>query len=89
MAWDKPVRCMVGEDGKTVRVQCNARRTARLSLVAERGNHSREIDHTKPCDTVEPVDAYKRLAKDGAKMVQGIAEAPPGYARAAWDAPIR
>jgi hypothetical protein len=84
MAWDKPVRCMVGEDGKTVRVQCETREGQLVCLWSpNEAITGGEIDHTKPCDTVEPVDAYKRLAKDGAKMVQGIAEAPPGYARAA------
>lgn len=83
LAWDKPVRCITNEKGAVVRVQCETRDNQLVCLKAPNDSpYGGEVDHTKPCDSVEPVDALKKLEKDGAKMVTAVAEAPPGYARA-------
>lgn len=84
MAWDKPVRCMTGEDGKNVRVQCETKDGQLTCLYAPNESiMGGEIDHTQGCDSPESVDAFRKLAQDGAKMVAATAETPPGYARAA------
>ncbi|MEZ4307519.1 MAG: hypothetical protein R3F14_05665 [Polyangiaceae bacterium] len=85
IAWDKPIRCMKGEDGKTVRVQCETGKDGKMTcLVApDEGKYGGELDRTQPCETIESLEAYRGLAKDGAKIVPAMAEAPPGYARAA------
>lgn len=81
--WNKPVRCLYTEEGKTIRVQCEKKGEQTICLVApNEGTYGGEIGHTKECESNEPPDAYKRLAAEGAKLVPAIAEAPPGYARA-------
>jgi len=83
IAWDKPVRCMAKDDGKVVRVQCETRNNQLVCLEApNEPSQGGELDHIKPCDTVEPAEALKKLAGEGAKMVPALAEAPPGYERA-------
>lgn len=84
LSWDKPIRCMTGPDGKTVRVQCETKDGQLVCLVAPNESPSGgEIDHAKPCDTTEAEGAYKKLSAEASKMVPAVAEAPPGYARAA------
>lgn len=84
ISWDRPVRCMSNEEGKTVRVQCETKGSELVCLVASNeAKYGGELGRTKECESYEPVDAYRKLLKDGAKMVDALAEAPPGYARAA------
>ncbi|MBK8251379.1 MAG: hypothetical protein IPK82_01760 [Polyangiaceae bacterium] len=84
LAWDKPVRCLTDNNGKVVRVQCETKGDQTECLVTpNESKYGGEIDRAKPCDTVEPEGAYERLAKDGTKFTPALAEAPPGYARAA------
>jgi hypothetical protein len=84
IAWDRPVRCMTNEEGKTIRVQCQAKEAEMVCLVApNEAKYGGDLNRTKECESFEPVEAYRKLAKDGARMVDALAEAPPGYARAA------
>jgi hypothetical protein len=84
LSWDKPIRCMTDEAGKIVRVQCDTKEGKLVCLVAPNEQpYGGDIDHTKECESVESADAFKKLSLDGARMVPAIAEAPPGYARAA------
>ncbi len=83
--WEKPVRCMTNEEGKTVRVQCQTKDAELVCLVAPNElKYGGELNRAKDCESFEPVQAYQKLKQDGARMVQdALAEAPPGYARAA------
>lgn len=85
LAWDKPVRCMTNEAGKAVRVQCETKDSQLTCLVApNEAKYGGDLNRTKECESFEPVEAYRKLVKDGARMVENaLAEAPPGYARAA------
>lgn len=85
LSWEKPVRCMTNEEGKTVRVQCETKDDELVCLVASNeAKDGGELNRIKECESVESVDAYKKLVQEGAKMVRGaVAETPPGFARAA------
>jgi hypothetical protein len=85
LSWDRPVRCMTNEEGKTIRVQCETKAGQLTCLVASNeAKYGGDLGRTKECESFEGVEAYKKLVKEGAKMVEGaVAEAPPGFARAA------
>jgi hypothetical protein len=83
--WDKPVRCIEGPDGKTLRVQCTrgaGATNAEECLVAP--NHDmfgEPVQRVKDCDSREDNAAYRRLLTSGARIVPAMAEAPLGYDR--------
>lgn len=82
--WDRPVRCMTTEDNKSVRVQCETKGKEVVCLVApNEGQHGGELNRTKECESFEAAEAYQALVKGGAKIVNAVAETPPGYERAA------
>lgn len=85
LSWDKPVRCILDDENKVVRVQCETQRGELVCLVAPNESpYGGDVDRTRICEGgVEPQDAWKTLKKDGAKVVAAIAEVPPGFARAA------
>jgi hypothetical protein len=83
LKWGEPVRCLKTPKGEDVRVQCERVDGQNRCLVAPNqlsyGGELRRVQDCTP--TEETADAYQKLVASGAKMVRGIAEVPPGYAR--------
>ena len=60
LSWEKPVRCMTNEEGKTVRVQCETKDDELVCLVASNeAKDGGELNGIKECESVASVDAYK------------------------------
>lgn len=78
--WDKPVRCLLGPDGKLVRVQCDPA-TQRCLVAPNTTREGSELRRIKSCDTHGSGHAYAALQRANAVFVPAIAEAPHGYAR--------
>jgi hypothetical protein len=82
MSYDKSVVCYELANGKTMRVQCSIDPKGKeVCLVApnEMEGTGDPIERVWPCEHRGPAE-YEALTKR-AKIVRGIAEAPPGYAR--------
>jgi hypothetical protein len=79
--WNKPIRCMLDDDGKPVRVQCGVHDGGKRCLVAPTlGDDGHELRRLNTCQQ-DGAHAYDALKRAGVPLVHAIAESPPGYAR--------
>ncbi len=82
LRWDRPVRCLTGPDGKAVRVQCDDDLQPTECLVAPNlSAEGTELRRVNECTTVGDPQAYAKLVHTGARLVNAVAEAPPGFSR--------
>lgn len=81
--WDRPIRCMIGPDGRQVHVQCEGRPGRERCLVAAATDlyTGDMLDDLQVCTSSEGPEAYRALVARGARVVPALAEAPPGHAR--------
>jgi hypothetical protein len=82
LRWDRPVRCMQGPDGKSIRVQCDDDLRPTTCLVApNQSAEGGELNRVAECITVGDAGAYAKLGATGAHLATAIPEAPPGFSR--------
>jgi hypothetical protein len=82
LRFDRPVRCVAGPDGKSLRVQCDDDKNPTECLVAPNYTaEGGELHRVNECITVGDAGAYAKLVATGARLVSAIAEAPPGFSR--------
>lgn len=82
LRWERPVRCMIGPDGKVVRVQCDNDQHPTECLVAPNiSAEGVELRRVNECTVVVDPKGYEGLVHTGARLTTAVAEAPPGFSR--------
>ncbi len=82
LRWDRPVQCMVGPDGKVVRVQCDDPNHPAECLVAPNlSAEGTELRRVNECSVLADPRAYENLVHTGVRLTAAVAEAPPGFSR--------
>ncbi|MBM4319410.1 MAG: hypothetical protein FJ125_05465 [Deltaproteobacteria bacterium] len=83
LAWDKPVVCLQDEQGRRLRLQCNLEAPGGPTcLVApDERSDGGPLQRVQPCQ-LQGQESYDKLLDPATrKLVQAVAEAPPGWHR--------